>query len=107
MQYIRRRQRANLFAYPVTYFGIQLRRRLFAVIQRHVGVDGLAFDVMRNTDHRRFGDFRMRNQRGFNFRGAQTVAGDVQYVIDATGDPVVTIFVATGAVAAKVHIFKG
>ena len=62
---------------------------------------------MRNADHCRFGDFRMRHQRRFNFGGTQTVAGNVQHVIDAAGDPVVAIFVTARAVAAEVHIFKG
>ena len=35
------------------------------------------------------------------------MAGDVQHVIDAAGDPVVAIFITTRAVAAEVHVFEG
>lgn len=76
------------------------------MVQRHIGINRTALDVVWNTDHRRFGDLRMRHQRGFNFCRAQTVARDVQHVIDATGDPVITVFVTTSAVAAEVHVLK-
>lgn len=35
------------------------------------------------------------------------MAGDVQHVVDAAGDPVVTVLVAAGAVTAEVHAFEG
>ncbi|SAI57474.1 Uncharacterised protein [Enterobacter bugandensis] len=107
MQYVRRGKRANLFTYPVAHLGIQLRRRLFAVVQGDVGVDRLALDVVRNADHRRFGNLRMRHQRGLNLCRTQTVAGNVQHVVHASGDPVITVFIPARAVAAEVHVFKG
>src|SRR5690606_8552140 len=39
--------------------------------------------------------------------GAQTVAGDVQHVVDAAGDPVVAIRVAPGAVAGEILAREG
>ncbi|MNH02942.1 hypothetical protein D3C79_621900 [compost metagenome] len=77
------------------------------MIQRDIGVNRLAFNIMRNADYRRFGDFRMRDQRRFDFCGAQTVPGNVQHVIDTAGDPVIAIFVTACAVTAEVHAFKG
>ena len=61
-------------------------RRLFTVIERDVSVNRLTFDVMRNTDHGRFGDFRMRYQRRFDLCSSQTMARYVQHVIHAAGD---------------------
>ncbi|CZZ75718.1 Uncharacterised protein [Enterobacter hormaechei] len=107
MQHVRRRQRANLFTHPVAHLGIQLWRRLFAVVQGDVRVNRLAFDVVRNTDNGGFGNFRMRHQRRLNLRGAETVAGDVQHVVHASGYPVIAVFITTRAVAAEVHVFKG
>ncbi|SAG08534.1 Uncharacterised protein [Enterobacter hormaechei] len=107
MQHVRRGKRADLFTHPVAHLGIQLWRRLFAVVQGDVGVDRLAFDVVRNADNRSFGNFRMRHQRRFNFRRAQTMAGNVQHVVHASGDPVITVFIPARAVAAEVHVFEG
>ncbi|CZW34039.1 Uncharacterised protein [Enterobacter cloacae] len=107
MQHVRRRQRANLFTHPVAHLSVELRRRFFTVVQGDIGVNRLAFDVVRNAHNRRFGNLRMRHQRRFNLSGAQTVAGDVQHVVHAPGYPVIAIFVTTRAVAAEVHVFKG
>ncbi|CCJ76924.1 hypothetical protein BN135_1988 [Cronobacter muytjensii 530] len=107
MQHVRGRQWANLFAHPVSHFAVKLCGGFLTVIQRHVSVNRLAFDTVRNTHHGGFGDFRMRHQRRFNLRRAETMAGDVQHVIHAPGYPVVAIFVATRAVATEIHVFKG
>ncbi len=107
MQYVRRGKRADLLTHPVTHLGIQLWRRLFAVVQGNVGVNRLALNVVRNANNRRFGDFRMRHQRRFNLCRAETVAGDVKHVVHAPGDPVISVFITARAVAAEVHVFKG
>ena len=39
--------------------------------------------------HRRFGDLGVEHQGGFDLGGAHAVTGDVDHVVDATGDPVV------------------
>ena len=44
----------------------------------------------------------MSDQRAFDFGGAETMAGDVEYVVDATGDPVVAVLVAPRAVAGEI-----
>jgi hypothetical protein len=44
----------------------------------------------------------VQHQRALDLGGAQAVAGDVEHVIDAAGDPVVAILVAAGAVAGEV-----
>jgi hypothetical protein len=62
--------------------------------QGDIGVDALALDVVREADHGRFGHLRMRDQRAFHFGGADAVAGHVDHVVDAAGDPVVAVLVA-------------
>ena len=49
------------------------------------------------------GNRRVCNQRGLNLSGTHTVTGNVDYVIHAAGDPVVTIGIATGTVTGGVY----
>ena len=107
MQDIRRCQRANLFTYPVAHLGIERGGRLFTVVQGDVSVDGLAFNIVWNAHHRGFGDFWVGDQRRFNLRGPQSVAGNVQHVVHAAGYPVIAIFIAARAIATKVHVLEG
>ena len=73
-----------------------------ARIERDIGVDALPLNVVRETDDCRLGDFRMRDQRAFDFGGAHPVARDVDHVIDAAGDPVIAILVAAAAVPGEI-----
>jgi hypothetical protein len=70
--------------------------------QRDVGVDALALDVVREADHGGFRDGLVFVDRAFDFGRAEAVAGDVQHVVDAAGDPVITVLVAPAAVAGEV-----
>ena len=44
----------------------------------------------------------MRDQRALDFGGAHAMAGDVDDVVDAAGDPVIAVGVAAAAVAGEV-----
>ncbi len=44
----------------------------------------------------------MRDQRALDLGGAEAVAGDVEHVIDAAGDPVIAVLVAAAAVAGEI-----
>ena len=44
----------------------------------------------------------MRNQRAFHFSGAETVTGNIDDIVNATGDPVIAVLVAASAVAGEV-----
>ena len=59
------------------------------------------------ADHGGLGDSRMRDQRTLDFGRAEAVAGDVEHVVDAAGDPVVAILVAAAAVAGEVLALVG
>ena len=73
-----------------------------AGVQGDEGVDRLALDLVRIADDRGFGDLGVRDQRAFDLRGADAVAGDVDHVVDAAGDPVIAVLVAAAAVAGEI-----
>ena len=74
----------------------------------HAGLDGdeadhgLAFQFVGTSDDRGFRDGGMRDERAFDFGGAEAVAGDVEHVVDAADDPEVAVLVAPRAVAGEV-----
>ncbi len=107
MDHVRGGDGADLLADPLLHFLVQLAARLLAGDQGDIGVDALTLDLVRHAHYRRFGDLGMGDQRGFNFGGAHAVTGDVQYIIHPSGDPVVTILVATGTVAGEVAAGEG
>ena len=59
------------------------------------------------ADDRGLGDLGVGDEGTFDLGGAEPMAGDVDHVIDASGNPVIAIFVATRAVARKIKIVKG
>ena len=59
------------------------------------------------ADHGRFSNFGVQHQRAFHFGSAHAVSGDIKHIVDASGDPVVAILIATGAVAGKVVAGEG
>ena len=68
---------ADLLAHPLHQFLAQPSLGSIAGFQRYIGVDALAFDVVRIADDRRFRDLRMRDQRALDFGRAESVAGDI------------------------------
>ena len=97
-----RGDRADLLAHPGDQLLAQRLGRLDARHQRDIGVDALPLDVVRIADDRRFRHLRMRDERALDFRRAHAVAGDVDDVVDAAGDPVIAVGVAPAAVAGEV-----
>ena len=107
MDHVRGGDGADLLAHPLLHLFVQLAARLLPGDQGDIGVDALTLDLVGHPHHRRLGDLGMGNQGRLDLGGAHAVAGDVQYIIHPTGDPVVTIFVATGAVAGEVAAREG
>ncbi|MCY1362853.1 hypothetical protein D9M69_495900 [compost metagenome] len=62
----------------------------------------MALDVVGITDRSGLGDALVQHQGAFHFGGADTVAGHVDHIVDAPGDPVVAIFIAPRAVTGEV-----
>jgi len=48
----------------------------------------------------------MANQRAFDFRSAEPMAGDVQNIIDSADDPKISILIATRAITRKIVPFE-
>src|SRR5438270_2879096 len=74
----------------------------FASVQGDEGVNRLALDVVRVCDDRGLRDFRVGDERAFDLGGADTMTRDVDHVVDAAGDPIITVLVAPAAVAGEV-----
>src|SRR5262249_52188646 len=98
-----RSDRADLFAHPILEFAAHVLARLLTDFQRHEGVDALALNVVREADDGGFRYARVPHKRALHFRRAEAVAGDVDHVIDAAGDPVIAVLVTPAAIAGEIH----
>src|ERR1051325_2094928 len=99
--------RADLVADPLHELGAQRLVRLLIGAQGHIGVDPLPLDVVGITNDRSLGDLWMRDERALDLGGAEAVAGDIDDIVNATGDPVETVSVAARAVTGEVKPFEG
>src|SRR5207302_629122 len=99
---IGRGDRPDFFAHPGNQFHAQLFARLFAGHQRDIRVDALPLDVVRVADDGGFRHLGMRHQRALDLGPAEPVAGDIDHVVDAPGDPVIAAGIAPAAVAGEV-----
>src|SRR5262249_38738351 len=95
-------ERADLAAHVLDQLPAQSVGRLRSDHQGDVGVDALALDLVRVADHGGLGHGRVADQGALDLGGAEAVAGDVDHVVDAAGDPVVAVLVAAAAVAGEV-----
>ena len=75
-----------------------------AGLQNDEGHDSLPGGFIGGTHDGGFGHHQVRDQRGLNLGGGQTVARDVHDVIDATQQPDVTVVVVAGAITGKVFV---
>ena len=75
----------------------------FPGIESDVAVDALALDVVGIADDRRFRDLWMSDKRALDLGGAKTVAGDIDDIVDAAGNPIIAVFVAAAAIAGEIH----
>src|SRR5690348_6706742 len=100
---IGQRDRPDLLAHFVAEFLLQSVRRLRARDQGDKGIDALPLDFVRAADYRGLGHLRMRNERALHFRGAYAMAGNIDDVVHAAGDPPVAVGVAARAVSGAVH----
>ena len=99
---IGRGDRPDLLAHPADQFLAEVFARVFARHQGDIGVDTLAFDVVRVADDGCFRHFRMSNERAFHLGGAEAMARYVNDIVDAAGDPVITVLVAPASVTRKI-----
>ena len=75
---------------------------LGALLDGNEGVDGLAGELVGNTDDSSLGDRVVLNQSSLNLGSAETVATNVDNVVDTAADPVEALVVAGSTVAREV-----
>ena len=75
--------------------------RVEAVLEDAEGVDGLALDLVSDTNDGGLGAARVRDEGGLEFGSAEAMARDVDNVVDAANDPVVSIGIAEYAVSSE------
>ena len=80
------------------------RALLPSFAQRDERRDRLALELVRPADDRRLGDIGMLDERDLDFHRPDSMARDVQHIVDAAEHPEVAVVVALGAVAGEVEI---
>ena len=70
--------------------------------QGDIGIDALALHIMRVPHHGGFSDGVMGDKRAFDLGRAHTVAGHIDHIIDAAGDPPGAVGIAARAIAGEV-----
>ena len=80
--------------------------RLFRILVKmgndHISINALALHRMRITYHGTLHHTGMTIDRIFYLGGSDPVATHVQYIIDATGDPEISICILQGAIAREI-----
>jgi hypothetical protein len=74
---------------------------LVSVLDSYKSVDSLAGQLVINANDGSFGDSMVLDESGFDFGGGETMAGDVDDVVDAAADPVVTLVVTSSSVTCE------
>lgn len=86
--------RSHLVTDVALEFFFELVVHLHAGLEDDESVDDVALDFVRESDGGGFGDGGMRNERALDFGGAETIAADLDDVVDAADDPVIAVGVA-------------
>ena len=76
-------------------------------VERHIGVDALALDIMGEADDGGFGNAFMQDQRAFNLCGAHAVARHVDDVVHPASDPVIAVRIPPRAIAGRIFAGEG
>lgn len=74
------------------------------ILDGNKGVDRLAGELVLNADDRGLGDSMVFDKGSFDFGGGETVAGDVDDIIDTASDPVVTFVVTASTVSRELQL---
>lgn len=72
-----------------------------ALLDGDKGVDGLAGELVVDADDGGLGNGLVLDEGGLDLGGGETVAGDVDDVVDATADPVEAFVVASSTVTGE------
>ena len=80
------------------------RRDAGRVLDDSEGDGNLALERIGDTDHRNLGDSRVRLHRLLDLARSQTMSGDVDDVVGAAQDKVITVGIAGGPVERGIHL---
>lgn len=78
--------------------------RLVSVLDGDEGVDGLAGQLVGNTNDSRLGNGVVLNQSSLDLSGRETVTADVDDIIDTTSDPVEALVVTGSTITSELNI---
>ena len=92
----------DFFPDPVDQLGFQILITRQSGIQSDIAINALPFNIVRIADHGGFRHLAMRHQRAFDLCRAEPVAGNIQHIIDAAGNPIKAVFVAAAAIAGEI-----
>mmetsp|Transcript_77978 Transcript_77978/g.215634 ORF Transcript_77978/g.215634 Transcript_77978/m.215634 type:complete len:267 (-) Transcript_77978:1423-2223(-) len=104
---VRLRKGPDLLAHTLLELRLQIVVALVPLLQDHVAEEPRTLDLMWVADHCRLRGPRMSNQGMLDLRAADAVAGDIDDVIHAAGDPIVPVLVADATVAGEVEAWVG
>jgi hypothetical protein len=77
---------------------------LVSVLDGNEGVDGLAGQLVRNTNDGRLSNGVVLNKSSLNLSSRETVTADVDDVIDTASDPVEALVVTGSTVASELYV---
>src|SRR5258708_7969277 len=103
MDFLRHSKSPNVLSDLLVEFLSKFVGSFFAGDEGDIGVDRLPLDIMRKPDDSGLGDHLMGDERAFDFGGANAVARDVDYIVNAARDPIIAVLVAAAAIARKVE----
>ena len=93
---------ANCLCHVGAEFLIEFGTVEDASFQSDEGDDALAFDFVGAADDCGFGDCLVGDEGGFDFGGAEAMAGNVENIIETADDPEVAFLITEGSVAGGV-----
>ena len=73
-----------------------------AGFERHIGINGIALNIVRIAHHSRLGYGRMPANGTFDLGCAEIMTTDNDHVVHAAGDPIITIGITAAAVATEI-----
>lgn len=78
--------------------------RLVSVLDGDEGVDGLAGQLVRNTNDSRLGNGVVLDQSSLNLSGREAVTADVDDIINTASDPVEALVVTGSTVTSELNV---
>lgn len=78
--------------------------RLVTVLDGNEGIDGLAGQLVGDTNDSGLGNGVVLNQSSLNLSGRETVTADVDDIIDTASDPVEALVVTGSSITSELYV---